>query len=109
MILTLKIFAIIFILNNIFYILNYRRLDKPFKERDKSSFLDLVYYFNRVLFIIWLILIFFTPFKIYSIIICLLILLRIPIHLLNKNISTLIFRLTPLTIISILTYLIFTN
>jgi len=105
MILTLKIFSILFILNNIFYILNYRRLDKPFSQRDKNSILDLFFYFNKLLFVIWIIIGLISPMWIYFLIISSLILLRIPIHYLNKNLSTTLFRLTP--IINIVVMLIF--
>ena len=96
MIITLKIFALIFILNNIFYLKNYKRLDKPFKDRDRSSILDLIYYINKVLFLIWLILLLWTVFKFYSITLISIILLRIPLLFLSNRMSSLIFRLTPI-------------
>ena len=96
MIITLKVFAFIFILNNIFYLLNYKRLDKKFSDRDKSSILDLVYYINKVLFLIWLIFLFWTSFKIYSIILVSTILFRIPLLFLSNKMLSLIFRLTPI-------------
>jgi hypothetical protein len=96
MIVTLKIFAFIFILNNIFYLKNYKRLDKPFKDRDRSSILDLIYYINKVLFLIWLILLIWTVFKFYSITLISIILLRIPLLFLSNRMSSLIFRLTPI-------------
>ena len=38
------ILSILFILNNLYYILNYKRLDEPFKMRDQNNKLDLFHY-----------------------------------------------------------------
>ena len=101
-----KIISIVFILNNLYYILNYRRLDEPFRMRDKNRKLDLVHYLFKIVYLIWIIL---GVFKFYSVIILILaslILLRIPIHVINKNVSLVYHRLIPpFTILLLIVYL----
>jgi len=85
----------IFIWNNIYYLLNYERLDKRFTERDKNSKVDLIYYITKVLFWIWLIVGLFTPMK-YTFAVMLGIgLIRIPMYHISKKLSSVWFRLTP--------------
>lgn len=104
---TLKLISILFVLNNIYYILNYKRLDEPFKMRDKNSKLDLIYYFVKALYPVFLIIGFFTDIYTYFIILSSLILLRIPIHFISKRFSLVYHRLIPpFTIIALLFLLI---
>ncbi len=102
-----KSLALLFILNNLYYLINYKRLDKPFYKRDRNSLLDLFFYINKVLFIIWIIFGFFTTYQTIMFIISILILFRIPIFYVNKKLYSLIYRLTPpILIILILLILI---
>jgi hypothetical protein len=102
-----KLLTILFILNNIYYLLNYRRLDKPFKQRDKNKILDLLFYINKLIFLIWLIFGIFTPYCIYIMILISIILIRIPIFYINKSTSSVLFRLTPPISIIILLMILF--
>lgn len=102
-----KLLTILFIFNNIYYLLNYRRLDKPFKERDKNRIFDLLFYINKVVFLGWLVLGLFTTEWINISILISIILLRFPIYYLNKKTSSILFRLTPPISIIILLMILF--
>jgi hypothetical protein len=107
MLMLFKIFSILFIINNIYYLINYKRLDKPFKQRDKNSILDLFYYINKVIFWIWLIFGLFTPEYHLVLILISILLVRIPIFLINKRFSSILYRLTPPISIIILFFILF--
>jgi hypothetical protein len=92
----------IFIFGNIYYLLNYKRLDKRFIERDKNSKIDLLYYIIKVLFLIWSIVGIFTPMKYIFLLIISIGLIRIPMFYINKGISSLWHRLTPIFYIILL-------
>jgi hypothetical protein len=102
-----KLLTILFVLNNIYYLFNYKRLDKPFKERDKNKILDLIFYINKVIFLIWLVFGFFSPEFINILILTSIILVRIPLFYINKKTSSLLFRLTPPISIIILLMILF--
>lgn len=102
-----KLLTILFIFNNIYYLLNYRRLDKPFRERDKNRIFDLFFYINKVVFLGWLVFGIFTHYWIYITILLFIILIRIPFFYINKNISSILFRLTPPISIIILLMILF--
>jgi hypothetical protein len=87
--------SLLFVWSNIYYLLNYERLDKRFTERDRNSKVDLVYYITKVLFWIWLVVGLFTPMKYTFIIMIVIGLLRIPIYHISKKLSSIWFRLTP--------------
>ncbi len=87
--------SLLFIWSNIYYVLNYVRLDKRFAERDRNSKVDLVYYVTKVIFWIWLILGFFTPMKYIFMIMAGIGLIRIPMYHISKNLTSVWFRLTP--------------
>ena len=82
-----KILSILFILNSLYYILNYKRIDEPFKMRDKNNKLDLVHYLLKVGYIIWLVIGIFNFYSIFILILSSLILFRIPIYLVSKRFS----------------------
>jgi hypothetical protein len=103
-----SILSVLFILNNLYYILNYKRLDEPFRMRDKNNKLDLVHYLLKVFYIIWLVVGIFNFYSVFILILSSLIILRIPIYLISKKISLVYHRLVPpFTIITLLLYLIF--
>jgi hypothetical protein len=87
--------APLFILMNIYYLLNWSRLDKPFGERNKSSKLDLVYYILKLISWFWIIIGLFSPEIEFFIILLSLGLIRVPVYHINKNWSRLLWRLTP--------------
>jgi len=73
---------------NVYYIFKHNELDKRFEERDlmKLSKLDLVYYFTRFTYWIWIIVGLFSG---QSFIFCVLIglaSLKFPLYHINKNI-----------------------
>lgn len=88
-------FSLLFIWSNIYYIINYNRLDKRFAERDRNSKVDLVYYVTKVLFWIWLVVGLFTPMKYIFMIMMGIGLIRIPMYHISKNLTSVWFRLTP--------------
>ncbi len=49
--------SIIFIWTEIYYVFNKKKLDDKFKNKDirETSILDLIYYFNRFFYYVWLI------------------------------------------------------
>lgn len=88
-------FSLLFIWSNIYYVINYNRLDKRFAERDRNSKVDLVYYVTKVLFWIWLVVGLFTPMKYIFMIMFGIGLIRIPMYHISKNLTSVWFRLTP--------------
>jgi hypothetical protein len=102
-----KIFTCLFILNNLYYLFNYKRLDDYFKFRDKHSPIDLIFYINKVLFIFWVFWGIYTSFYIESLIILFFILLRFPIHFVSKKTSLILHRLTPIILTLIMFYMLF--
>ncbi len=87
--------SLLFIWSNIYYLLNYERLDKRFSERDRNSKIDLVYYITKVLFWIWLVVGLLTPLKYTFIMMIGISLIRIPMYHISKKLSSIWFRLTP--------------
>lgn len=87
--------SLLFVWNNIYYLLNYERLDKRFTERDRNSKVDLVYYITKVLFWMWLIVGLFTSMKYIFMIMMGIGLIRIPIYHISKKSASIWFRLTP--------------
>jgi hypothetical protein len=87
--------SLLFIWSNIYYVINYNRLDKRFAERDRNSKVDLVYYVTKVLFWIWLVVGLFTPMKYIFMIMMGIGLIRIPMYHISKNLTSVWFRLTP--------------
>ena len=101
-----KILSTLFILNNLYYILNYKRLDEPFRMRDQNNKLDLVHYLLKVGYIIWLVIGILNFYSIFILILSSLILFRIPIYLVSKRFSLVYHRLVPpFTILVLLFYL----
>jgi hypothetical protein len=88
-------FSLLFIWSNIYYVINYNRLDKRFAERDRNSKVDLVYYVTKVLFWIWLVVGLFTPMKYIFMIMIGIGLIRIPMYHISKKLTSIWFRLTP--------------
>jgi cytochrome c oxidase subunit IV len=102
-----KILSILFILNNLYYIVNYKRLDEPFRMRDTNKKLDLVHYLLKVLYFIWIGVGIFKYFSIFLLVLISLSLLRLPIHLINKKFSLIYHRLVPpFIILTLIGYLI---
>jgi hypothetical protein len=88
-------FSLLFIWSNVYYVINYNRLDKRFAERDRNSKVDLIYYVTKVLFWIWLVVGLFTPIKYIFMIMMGIGLIRIPMYHISKNLTSVWFRLTP--------------
>ena len=88
-------FSLLFIWSNIYYVMNYDRLDKRFVERDRNSKIDLVYYVTKVIFWIWLVVGLFTPMKYIFMMMMGIGLIRIPMYHISKNLTSVWFRLTP--------------
>lgn len=101
--------SIIFILMNLYYLLNYKKLDKPFSERDRNSKLDLVYYVLKLLSWVWIIGGLFLQNNLFFILILIVGLLRIPLHHINTNWSSIWYRLTPPIHIIIMIIMLFTH
>ena len=77
--------CLLFLFINVYYIINYQRLDEPLRLRDFSKKLDLLYYFLKVVFIIWVLSGSFCGFSpIYNFMISV-IFLRIPMFYLGKK------------------------
>ncbi len=99
--------SIIFILSNFYYLKNYERLDKPFLLREKHSKLDYIYFVGEILFIIWILISFFSKYQAISLIFILLRFSRYPLQFVNANISRLVWKLTPPVIIVIMSIILF--
>lgn len=101
----------LFMWQNLFYLRNYSRLDLPFEQRKSHKFLDLVYYWIKLLFPIWLISILLT-FSHWSIFVMLLLsVIRFPLYHVNKKSTKFLLKLSPiiniiLLIISIYQFII---
>jgi hypothetical protein len=88
-------FSLIFIVMYIYYILNYRNLDKPFIQRDRNSKLDLIYYILKVCSWVWIITgVFFTN-NIFFIILLSTLVLKVPLYHLNSSLGSIWHRLIP--------------
>lgn len=50
------LFSIVFIWTEIFYVFNKKKLDDKFKNKDlkETSILDLIYYFSRLSYYVWI-------------------------------------------------------
>jgi len=94
-------FPILFILSNLYYLFNYKRLDKPVLEREKNLKVDYLFFIIQLLFYIWLVICLFSELKHYSIFILSLILGRWIINFKFSNLARLIARFTPIIIIII--------
>jgi hypothetical protein len=98
--------SILFIYSNIYYLLNYKRLDKRFHERDKNSKLDLIYYITKLLFFIWILSGLILKKNWFFILMISMIIIKIPIYYLNKKWYNLFYRITPpIQILIMLIYL----
>ena len=98
--------SIIFIYNNIYYLLNYKKIDTRFKDRSKNSILDLFYYITKIVFWIWMIIGLSTPMKSIYILMIIIGLIRIPIFHINNKLSSICYKLTPPIYIVILLYIL---
>lgn len=97
--------SLFFIWSNLYYILNYKKIDKPFFEREDNSKLDLIYYIANILFPIWIIIGLFTKFKFLLLLIILMFFVRFPLHKVNKKTSLIIFKLSPIINIILISYI----
>jgi hypothetical protein len=98
--------CLLFLFINVYYIINYQRLDEPLRLRDFSKKLDLLYYFLKVVFIIWVLSGSFLGFSpIFNFMISV-IFLRIPMFYLGKKIYSRYHRLVPVLHIILLIILL---
>jgi hypothetical protein len=101
-----NLLSLSFLFLNIYYILNYKRLDEPLRLRDFSRKLDLLYYFLKLVFIIWVLLGSFFGFSpIYNFMISVMV-LRFPIFYLGKKLYWRYHRLVPILHIILLIILL---
>ena len=103
----LVLFCLISIWSSLYYILNYKRLDKPFNIREKNSRIDIIYFISKIVIIPILILIYLNGYKLISILNLSLILLGFITNLLNKKISNLFFKITPPLSIILMIYILY--
>ena len=103
----LVLFCLINIWSSVYYILNYKRLDKPFNIREKNSRIDIIYFISKIVIIPILILIYLNGYKLISILNLSLILLGFTTNLLNKKISNLFFKITPPLSIILMIYILY--
>lgn len=103
----LVLFCLINIWSSLYYILNYKRLDKPFNIREKNSRIDIIYFISKIVIIPILILIYLNGYKLISILNLSLILLGFTTNLLNKKISNLFFKITPPLSIILMIYILY--
>lgn len=89
----------IFILSNIYYLYNYKRLDKPTLLREKNLKMDYIYYVSQLLFYIWLVVSIFTDIKEYGIFLISTIFISWLFSLLSQNIGRVISRMIPIFVI----------
>lgn len=101
--------SIVFILMNFYYLLNWKKLDKPFIQRDRNSKLDLVYYILKLLSWLWILIgvIFFN--NLFFDLLLLSGLIRVPLYHLNIKWSNLWYRLTPPFQIILMCLMLFTH
>ena len=101
--------SIIFILMNFYYLFNWKKLDKPFIQRDRNSKTDLVYYILKLSFWVWILtgVIFFNS-LLFNLLL-LVGLIRVPLYHLNVNWSNLWYRLTPPLQVIIMFFMLFTH
>jgi|688.fasta_scaffold294432_2 hypothetical protein len=100
---------ILFILSNLYYLFNYKRLDKPVLEREKNLKIDYLYFLTQLIFYLWLGISLFSELKYYSILILTLIVGRWILNFILPNLSRLIARLTPIIIIICSIFIIVTH
>jgi hypothetical protein len=92
-----------FIFQNFYYLKNYSRLDLPFEQRKDHKFLDLVYYWSKFLFIIWLACVLFNlqSWSLWTILVVSFI--RFPLYHISKVFAKFLIKMTPLINIVLLT------
>lgn len=78
--------SIFFIWTEIFYVLNKKKLDDKFKNKDirETSILDLIYYLSRLSYYVWLIIGLFSSQQELFILLLSLRLLSLPFYHINK-------------------------
>jgi hypothetical protein len=103
----LVLFCLINIWSSVYYILNYKRLDKSLNIREKNSRIDIIYFISKIIIIPILILIYLNGYKLISILNLSLILLGFITNLLNKKISNFIFKITPPLSIILMIYILY--
>ncbi len=103
----LTLICLINIWSSVYYILNYKRLDKPFNIREKNSRIDIIYFISKISIIPILILIYLNGYNLISILNLTLILSSFIINLFNKKISNLFFKITPLISMISMIYILY--
>jgi len=98
--------SLLFIFSNIYYILNYKRLDEPFRLRDYSKKIDLLYYLLKVIFIFWVIFGIFYNLSTLYYLLMLVMLLRFPVFYTSKAFYLKYHRLVPIFNVILLTILL---
>jgi|LauGreDrversion4_2_1035121.scaffolds.fasta_scaffold10043_3 hypothetical protein len=99
--------SIIFIISNLYYLFNYKRLDVPFNLREKNTKLDYLYYITEALFYIWLLLGTFSQISHICVFLILLMLIRQPIVFISRKLSVILWKLNPIIIIIVMFYVLF--
>ena len=98
--------SIIFIISNIYYLKNYRRLDTPIDLREEKTKLDYLYYITEALFYIWLLIGTFNSFSNISVFLITLMLIRQPLVFISRKLSVFLWKLNPIIIIVSMIYIL---
>lgn len=90
------ILSIAFIWSNAYYFLNRKVLETRFEDKKNTSKVQLVYYYTKLLYWIWLSIGLFTELNTYFVILGVLSLLKFPLYHLNKKIYVYYIVMLPL-------------
>lgn len=91
--------AILFIISNIFFLFDKKRLEKNFKDIDKHNKFDFVYYLIQTIFPVWVLVINFTNFSVYTLSLVVLFILKFITYHLNEKIFYYYYLIYPFLII----------
>lgn len=98
---------VLFLWMHVYYLLNINKLDKRIKDRDEDIKQNLLYFFTRAIYWIWLpIGILTTNYNIFLILI-IFVLLKFPLYHINKMIYKVYNLILPIISIVLITYILF--
>lgn len=101
--------SILFIISNLYYLFNYKRLDTPISLRESNKKLDYVYYIIEALFYVWLLIGTFTDISKVCLFLITFMLIRQPIVFINQKLSIILWKLNPIIIIISMIYILITH
>lgn len=88
--------SIFFIWSNIYYILNRRALDSRFDSKESVSKVQLVFYYSKLIYWIWLLIGLFTPLYTSFLILSGLSFIKFPLYHFNKKFYVYYIMILPL-------------